>query len=287
MSTERPANGLRGDKVLILVGADKWDGPHFQLFFCGTDCFRESQPPRALFLDTMEPVGCWQYVVEGAIYYKVGAKRYRVDAGEALVTRRPDPAWILCPVGDTPVKTVWLSVKGPTALKMFNYLHIKYGPIQRFAEDSNVVRLARQLIGLAEAQAHRSAHFWSGKTFQWMNAWWRYAQENHVAENRATRDDLKAMSLAMQTPRTVQGFAAQMGYSRSHLTRKLKQQWSNSPGMVLRLIRLGKAATLLRSTHLSIGEVAAQVGYGTSAAFGRAFMQVYKETPRAYRHTHR
>ena len=78
-------------------------------------------------------------------------------------------------------------------------------------------------------------------------------------------------------------FAEQMGYSRSHLTRKLSHQWRNTPGKIFREARLSEAARLLRTTEQSIGEIATLAGYSTTAAFSRAFTQHYTESPRAYR----
>ena len=283
--SSKAANAFKA-KGDMSVLADTWDGPHFRLMFCGLNDFHESPPPHAMFLDAMEPLGCWEYVLSGAIYYKVGTERYRIEAGEALVSRRPDPGWMLRPVKDTPVQTLWLSVTGEMALRMFDYLHMKYGHIQQFSMNSSVVQLAKQMIRLVHEEPHRPAHYWSGKTFQWMNAWWQCAQQHHASWNRVALDALKPTQIA-QTPHTIKNFASQMGYSRSYLTRKLTQQWKRSPGVVLREVRLQEAATLLRSTQLSIGEIATRVGYGASAAFGRAFMQQYQQSPRAYRHTHR
>jgi len=265
---------------------DSWDGPHMRLFRCGMNDFRESAPPITMFLDSLEPLGCWEYVLSGALYYKVGTKRYRINAGEALLTCRPDPGLLLRPVEDVPLRTLWLFIKDEAALRMFDYLHVKYGAIQQFSPNSRPVRLAGQLIELVAKKPQRSSHFWSEKTFQWMNACWLCAQENHGSWTRVGPDVLKPTSFRSQTPETVKSFATQMGYSRSYLSRKLTKHWACSPGVVLREVRLQKAATLLRSTQLSIGEIAVQVGYGASAAFGRAFLQYYKQTPRAYRHSH-
>ena len=84
-------------------------------------------------------------------------------------------------------------------------------------------------------------------------------------------------------PRDVRkNFAAEMGYSRAYLTRKLTQQWSRSPGLILREVRLLEAAKQLRTTRLSVNEVATKVGYSTAVGFCRAFKRTFGETPHAY-----
>ena len=89
--------------------------------------------------------------------------------------------------------------------------------------------------------------------------------------------------LISYAPRSVKNFATEMGYSRAYLTRKLSQQWHRPPGKVLREVRLQDAASLLRTTRMSIAEVSAKVGYATSASFCRAFSTHFKQSPRQYR----
>lgn len=270
----------------LVVSADSWDGPHFRLFSCGFNHFDETPPPHAMFMDAMEPLACWEYVLSGSIQYKLGSERYRVEAGEALVTRRPDPGWMLRPVKDTPVQTIWLIFTGESALRMFDFLHLKYGQIQKFSPQSPVVRLARRLLRLVDAKPHRSAHFWSGQTFHWLNAWWESAIAEQPQQKGMHLNAIHPSRLISYAPKTVKNFASEVGYSRAYLTRKLTQQWLRSPGRVLREVRMQDAARLLRTTRLSVREVGEKVGYATTAGFCRAFQQHYQQSPRAYRIVH-
>jgi len=263
--------------------ADSWDGPHFRIFSGGINDYRETPPPHAMFMDAMESQGIWEYVLSGTVQYRTGSDQYRVEAGEALVTRRPDPGWMLRPVTDVPVQTLWIAVCDEAAFRMFDYLHLKYGHIQRFPDDSRVIRLARRMVRLMAEQPHRSAHFWSMKTFEWLNSWWEYAASQHKPGGHTRLSALQPSRLISYSPKTVKNFAAEMGYSRAYLTRKLTQQWLRSPGRVLREVRLQEAAKLLRTTQLSVNEVATKVGYLTSAGFCRAFQAHYKQSPRVYR----
>jgi AraC-like DNA-binding protein len=267
----------------LVIQADSWDGPHFRPYQCGFNDFRSSPPPHAMFMDAMEPQGCWEYVLSGTTYYRIGSERHRVETGEALVTRRPDPGWMLRPVKDVPVQTLWITVTGEPALRMFDFLHQKFGQIQRFPMDSEVVRLLRRLVQVAQRKPHDSALVWSERTFRWMNAWWQCAVENRQPKDRSVLDAIEPSRLISYAPRSVKNFATEMGYSRAYLTRKLSQQWLRPPGRVLREVRLQDAASLLRTTRMSIAEVAAKVGYATSASFCRAFSRQYKQSPRQYR----
>ena len=271
----------------LVVQANSWDGPHFRLIRCGINDFRVTPPPHAMFMDAMEPGASWEYVLSGVIYYKIGEERYRVEAGQALVTRRPDPGWMLRPVKDAPVQTLWLGIAGEPAFRMFDYLHLKYGQIQRLQPNSRAVNLARQLVRLVAAQPKRSAYFWSEKTFQWMNAWWQCVQEDHQRLDYTELKAIKPSRLISYAPQSIKNYASEIGYSRAYLSRKLTQQWLRSPGRVLREVRLQDAARLLRTSRLSISEVGGKVGYSSAAGFCRAFLRQYHQTPLAYRRSHR
>jgi AraC-like DNA-binding protein len=267
----------------LVISADSWDGPHVRPRHCGINDFRSTPPPHAMFMDAMEPHGCWEYVLSGTIYYRIAGERHRVEAGEALVTRRPDPGWMLRPVRDVPVQTIWITISGELGLRMFHFLHQKFGQIQRFPQDSEVVRMLRRYVQIAQRQPHDDALVWSERTFRWMKTWWKDAIENHPPRDRSVLNAIEPSRLISYAPGSVKNFAAAMGYSRAYLTRKLSQQWQRPPGAVLREVRLQDAASMLRSTRMSISEVAAKVGYATTASFCRAFRRQYQQAPQQYR----
>lgn len=267
--------------------ADNWDGPCFRARHCGLNDYRSSPAPHAMFMDAMEPQGCFEYVLSGTIYYRIGSERHRIEAGEALVTRRPDPGWMLRPVKDVPVQTLWVTVMGEPALRMFDYLHLRFGQVQRFPPDAKVIRLLHRLVRMAQRQPKAPALVWSERIFRWLNAWWESALENAPPKGHSLLEAREPSRLISYAPRSIKNFAREMGYSRAYLTRRLTQQWLRSPGQVLREVRLQDAARLLSTTRMPIAEIATKVGYSTAASFCRAFHRQYRQSPRQYRQTNR
>lgn len=271
----------------LRVHTNSWDGPFFRLFACGINSFRETPPSHAMFMDAMEPQGMWEYVLSGSIYYQLGNERYRIDPGQALVSRRPDPGRILRPVKDIPVQAIWVAVMGEPALRMFDFLHLKYGQIQTLPPHCHALQLVRRLVRLVATEPNRSAHFWSVKTFEWMSAWWQCAEENQPLHDKTPLHAIKPSRLISYSPKTIKNFAAEVGYSVAHLSRKLSKQWHQSPGTVLRGVRLEDAAMLLRTTKLNINEIATKIGYSSSSALSRAFVRKFHQSPRVYRQSNR
>src|SRR5262249_11109489 len=71
-----------------------------------------------------------------------------------------------------------------------------------------------------------------------------------------------------------------------HATRLLKQQTRAGFLMHLHRARVGSASHLLRETTLSVKEVAARVGYGSSVEVGKQLKRRVGTTPIAFRHLH-
>ena len=71
--------------------------------------------------------------------------------------------------------------------------------------------------------------------------------------------------------------------SGSRLRHLFKQETGTTPAQYLKVIRLRKAATLLRTTFMSIKEIAMSVGLTTASYFVREFRKSYGMTPTEFR----
>lgn len=77
--------------------------------------------------------------------------------------------------------------------------------------------------------------------------------------------------------------ARRVGVSHSKLGRDFRERFGMSPAQYGRRARLERAATLLRTSSLSILEVANEVGFQSQASFARAFREEFGHTPRGER----
>lgn len=85
---------------------------------------------------------------------------------------------------------------------------------------------------------------------------------------------------------TAEFIAEQVGLSRVHLYRKLKELTNQSARNYIRNIRLAKAADLLAQKKMAVAEVAYQVGFTSPNNFATAFKELYGETPTDYMARH-
>ncbi len=81
---------------------------------------------------------------------------------------------------------------------------------------------------------------------------------------------------------TVDNLSLEMGYSRSRLYSQMKSITNETLGEFIREVRLQKGAELLRTTRLTVSEVALKVGVESHSVFTRSFKQRFGMPPTEY-----
>jgi AraC-like DNA-binding protein len=96
----------------------------------------------------------------------------------------------------------------------------------------------------------------------------------------------KALALMHKEPAlqwTISDLARAVGLSRTRLAERFRHFLGESPMAYLAKWRLKLGAEILQSTDQSVAEVAAAVGYGSEAAFNRAFKREFDCPPAQFR----
>lgn len=81
----------------------------------------------------------------------------------------------------------------------------------------------------------------------------------------------------------VEALAAELGFERTQLYRKIKALTNYSPVELMRNLRLKKARTLLKTSDKSVSEVCYLVGFSTPAYFTKCYREQFGETPSSSR----
>lgn len=82
---------------------------------------------------------------------------------------------------------------------------------------------------------------------------------------------------------TVSKLAKLENYNITYFVDWFRKQTGYTPMQYIRNIRIEKAKELLATTHYRIVDIAIQVGYGSNAAFTKAFKEMDAQTPAQYR----
>lgn len=106
------------------------------------------------------------------------------------------------------------------------------------------------------------------------------------------RDPLVGQALALlhkepEDSWTISSLARRVGLSRTQLVERFRHFLGQSPMAYLAQWRLRLGAEILQSTDDSVAQVAAAVGYGSEAAFNRAFKREFEYPPAQFRRQQR
>ena len=118
--------------------------------------------------------------------------------------------------------------------------------------------------------------------------------EEHVEDVSIKSPDEKLLERVMavinknisNSSLSVDSLADEVGISRVHLHRKMKELTGKTPHEIIRNIRLKHAANLLASGDMNITEVVYACGFGNAASFSTIFKRFYGMSPRDYMQEH-
>ena len=80
----------------------------------------------------------------------------------------------------------------------------------------------------------------------------------------------------------VAALCADVGISRVHLNRKLKENGNVPPSTLIKSFRMKQAAYLLANNQVNVSEVAYRVGYASHSYFSSTFKDFFGMTPREF-----
>lgn len=81
---------------------------------------------------------------------------------------------------------------------------------------------------------------------------------------------------------SVEKLASEVGLSRVHLHRKLKELTDLSARDFIKSIRMRQAARLLKEKKISVADVAYATGFASPSHFSNTFKEMYGVTPTVY-----
>jgi AraC-like DNA-binding protein len=82
---------------------------------------------------------------------------------------------------------------------------------------------------------------------------------------------------------SLDGLAEVAGMSRSRFAARFQMSYGRAPMGFLRALRLARAAQLLSERRDPVKRIAHMVGFTSRSAFTRAFIEVWGQSPRAFR----
>ncbi|WP_344449727.1 helix-turn-helix transcriptional regulator [Actinocorallia aurantiaca] len=115
------------------------------------------------------------------------------------------------------------------------------------------------------------------------DSWLEEEGRDDTSPDPAVASVVAAVTARPGEPWTVEGMARLAHLSRSALGERFRRELGRSPVEVLREVRMREARRLLGDASRPVEHVAFAVGYGSAAAFSRAFSARHGVAPQAWR----
>ncbi|WJH34454.1 AraC family transcriptional regulator [Paenibacillus sp. CC-CFT747] len=227
------------------------------------------------------------FILEGKLKLKPGEEEEVELEGGDLFCLFPDKTYRYSSVsGDRALQLNWLAINGPQVPQILEALGLKRNKTylkgvvvpeiravlkQLLAQISKSEAYSFMLQSLLfllldkltstlsfEPAGSSSRHDWVSRSMEYM--------EQHFTE-----------------PLSVEQLAQMAGIQRSYFSTAFKERTGMSPAQYLRHLRMEMGVQLLKTTKLSVTEVALSTGYPELFAFSRAFKRHYGISPSEYR----
>lgn len=154
--------------------------------------------------------------------------------------------------------------------------------------------VASASAALLDAVTHEAPELYAEQLGNWLvthilaqhAGWWNAAEDRRqaaVIPDRRLARVIEYMSVRLAEPLTMDALAREAGISVHHFSRRFREQTGFTPYDYLVRLRMEAAATFLRTSDLTIGEIAHACGYARPAAFAAAFLRHRGCSPTAYR----
>lgn len=224
-----------------------------------------------------------QRTVAGAGFLRDATGRRLVPAGHAMLfTHREPTAYGYPPEATEPYRLRFISFSPAGTADLFARLRADFGSVVRLPDASEAAALHDEIIQRYQTRRFRDRLHEAELVFRLLLALYR----EQVQDTRSTDPvEFGAHYIRnnFRSPLNLKTIVLKCGVSREHFIRAFSARYGESPGVLLRRLRLEQAHALLAATRLGVQEVALACGFTSSNTFCRAYRVKYGHSPGAAR----
>lgn len=170
----------------------------------------------------------------------------------------------------------------PALRNVFDRIVARFGVIVRMPEKSEARDLFNEIVERFRVHRFRDRYEESELLYRMLMAVYREQVDgprvqdpieygHHLICNRLS----KAANL--------KEIAQRCGVTREYFTREFKRRYQQTPGQLLRRLRLEHAELLLKTTSKAVVDISAAAGFSSCNAFGRTFKRIHRQSPSDFR----
>lgn len=260
-------------------------------------------PERRLFIERVERGSCWCIPNDGSdAPFQMGAGDVIISTGESGYALASTPASRITSLKEGLAMSPSLQQSRATILAGFYRIAERDG-FEVFSELPDLILIEgtgiendRELSSLLEIASNEAERKWSGSKALSANllntlfiALLRFWSDDESLRNQSfdTKNRIsRALSLLHRNYSrfwTVEKLARESAMSRSTFAKEFADTVGETPLAYLTKFRMEKASRLLAKQHLTLSQIAEQIGYTDEYSFNRAFKRVKGVSPGYYR----
>ncbi|MEG0179378.1 MAG: AraC family transcriptional regulator [Oscillospiraceae bacterium] len=225
------------------------------------------------------------YVVSGHGSYTVNGTAYELSAGDLFLAK---PSQLITYSADVkePWEYYWVGFNGACANKLVLQLPFKENmPIHHCKSGENVKKALLDIF-LSRGLSARNEALMVGYLYIFIAQLMQEAAEMDTHSTSSSSlyviNAIKYIQFNYSHDISIDDIAKAVGVSRSHLYRVFMCNVGQSPIDYLTSYRISEACYLLKSSHLSIAEIAVSVGFFDQFYFSRVFKKSKGMPPSKY-----
>lgn len=253
------------------------------LCYCGT----ENCTPGYSYGPAVRSQYLIHYIIDGEGSYTVNDKTYKLKKNQGFLIC-PNTVTYYEADKDNPWSYMWIGFNGVKAGTYLNYANLNEENVTfEYSKDDCLKEYITEMLKLKEMNYSNELKL-EGLLYFFMSK---------LAEARKdTFDKTSYKSTELYLEKSIEfiennyshnikinDIASYIGINRSYLTNIFKKSINVSPQEFLVNYRIDKAATLLKTTDLSIKAVAKSIGYSDPLTFSKIFKKIIGESPKSYR----
>jgi AraC-like DNA-binding protein len=224
-----------------------------------------------------------QRTQSGAAWFRDPQGRRLVPPGHAMLFTHEEPtAYGYPPEATEPYRLRFISFSPTGTRPLFDRLRADFGPIVRMPDAAEATALFDEIIQRYRQRQFRDRLHESELLYRLLIALYR-----EQVQGTRTSDPIEFghhyVRNHFRSPVNLKGVAQKCGVSREHFIREFSARYRESPGVMLRRLRLEHAQAMLRTTDLGVQDIALASGFTSSNTFCRAYRGKFGHSPGARR----
>ncbi|MFH1499125.1 MAG: AraC family transcriptional regulator [Verrucomicrobiota bacterium] len=222
-----------------------------------------------------------QRTISGRGWFEDARGRRDAPAGSAMLFRHDDGSTYGYPEGATePYALRYVTAEACSLTPVFDRLRQDFGPVVQMPDDCEATALLNELHERFRWRSFRDRLHEAELLHSLLIALYR----EQVQDTR-TSDPIEFghhyLRSHFRSPVNLKLIADKCGVSREHFIREFSRRYRESPGALLRRLRLEQARAMLTATDTDVESIALASGYASANTFCRAYRQKFGHSPRS------